>query len=162
MVFKVGQFFGAVNYVQADLCFCCSVFTNGWNAFPHDAAHSLTLCQLVSCDDNLCKQFGPRSGLTWCRAWSGSELFDSLMVFLKEFFEKVDFEKNQQTTKKKKKNYPACKELPRRLISKLSSRFLPPLRCQLKHILKLADTEINDGSPEALLWLDKTTNWSPW
>ena len=27
-------------------------------------------------------------------------LFDSLMVFLKEFIEKVDFEKNQQTTKK--------------------------------------------------------------
>ena len=25
--------------------------------------------------------------------------FDTLMVFLKEFFEKVDFEKNQQTTK---------------------------------------------------------------
>ena len=32
------------------------------------------------------------------------------MVFLKEFFEKVDFEKNQQTTKKPEK-YPACKEL---------------------------------------------------
>ena len=32
------------------------------------------------------------------QAWSGSNLFDTKMVFLKEFFEKVDFEKNQQTT----------------------------------------------------------------
>ena len=37
------------------------------------------------------------------RAWSGSELFDILMVFLKEFFQKVNFEKNQQTTKKHEK-----------------------------------------------------------
>ena len=29
------------------------------------------------------------------------KLFNTLMVFLKEFFIKVDFEKNQQTTKKK-------------------------------------------------------------
>ena len=33
-------------------------------------------------------------------SWPGSKLFDTLMVFLKEFFEKVDFESNQQTTKK--------------------------------------------------------------
>ena len=32
------------------------------------------------------------------------------MVFLKEFFQKVNFEKNQQTTKKHK-NYPVCNEL---------------------------------------------------
>ena len=31
------------------------------------------------------------------------------MVFMKEFFEKFDFEKNQTT--KKMQNYPACKEL---------------------------------------------------
>ena len=30
----------------------------------------------------------------------GSKLFDTLLVFLKEFFLNVDFEKNQQTTKK--------------------------------------------------------------
>ena len=28
-------------------------------------------------------------------------MFDTQMVFLKEFFEKVDFENNQQTTKKR-------------------------------------------------------------
>ena len=37
-------------------------------------------------------------------------MFDTLMVFPKEVFEKDDFEKNQQTTKKLK-IYPACKEL---------------------------------------------------
>ena len=41
----------------------------------------------------LCKHFGPRSGPTTCPPWSGSKLFDTLMVFLKEFFENVDFEK---------------------------------------------------------------------
>ena len=34
----------------------------------------------------------------------------TLMVSLKEFFEKDDFEKNQQMVKRMK-NYPACKEL---------------------------------------------------
>ena len=34
------------------------------------------------------------------------------MVFLKEFFGKVDFEKNKQTTKKKSmKNYPGGKKI---------------------------------------------------
>ena len=32
------------------------------------------------------------------------------MVFLKQFFEKDDFEKNQQTTKNPE-NYPSCKEI---------------------------------------------------
>ena len=41
---------------------------------------ALTLYLLVSSADNLCKQFGPRSG---------SKLFDTLIVFLKEFFLKV-------------------------------------------------------------------------
>ena len=53
---------------------------------------------LVLSADNLCKQFVPRSGPTERRAWSGSKLFDTLMLFLKEFFEKVIFEKNLQTT----------------------------------------------------------------
>ena len=59
----------------------------------------ITFCLLVSCADTLCKQFRPRTGPTKCRAWAWSKLFDTLMVFLKEFFEKVNFEKNQQTTK---------------------------------------------------------------
>ena len=64
------------------------------------AEYCLTLCLLVLSADNLCKQLGPRSGLTKHHTWSGSKLFDTLMVFPKEFFEKVDFEKNRQTTKK--------------------------------------------------------------
>ena len=59
--------------------------------------------------ENFCKQFGPRSSPTKCRAWSGSKLIDTLMVFLKEFFENVDFEKYRQTTKSMK-NYPLGKE----------------------------------------------------
>ena len=39
----------------------------------------------------LCKQFGPRSSLTKSRAWSGSKMFDTLMIFindLKSFLKK--------------------------------------------------------------------------
>ena len=42
-------------------------------------------------DDQLCKQFGPRSGQTFCRAWSGSKPFDTLMVFPKELFVNINF-----------------------------------------------------------------------
>ena len=63
----------------------------------------LTLYLLVSSADNLCKQFGPRSGGTKCWAWSGSNLLDTEMVFLKEFFEKFEFEKNQLTAEKHEK-----------------------------------------------------------
>ena len=69
-----------------------------------------THCLLVMSARNLCKQSGPRSGPTKCRAWSGSNLFDTQTEFLKEFFEKVDFEKNQQTVKNMK-NFPGGKEL---------------------------------------------------
>ena len=62
----------------------------------------LTHCQMSSAD-NLCKLFGPRSGPIECHACSGSKLFDNLMVFLKDFFEKVDYLENQQTTKKGEK-----------------------------------------------------------
>ena len=59
-----------------------------------------TLCLLMSSADNLCKQFGPRPGLTKCQAWPGSKLFDTLMVFMKEFFEKVEFGKISRRQKK--------------------------------------------------------------
>ena len=63
----------------------------------------LTLYPLVSSADNFYKLFGPKSGPTKHQAWSGSKLFDTLMVFLKEFFEKVDFEKNSADDKKHEK-----------------------------------------------------------
>ena len=53
----------------------------------------LILYLLVPSADNLCKQFGPRSGPTECWSFAGTKLFDTLIVFLKEFFEKVDVEK---------------------------------------------------------------------
>ena len=59
--------------------------------------------------DKLCKQFGPRSGPTKRRAWSGSKLIDTQLVFLKEFFEKVDFEKKSADNKKHEK-YPGGQE----------------------------------------------------
>ena len=36
--------------------------------------------------NDVCEQFEPRSGLTDCKAWSGSKMFYTLMVFLKAFF----------------------------------------------------------------------------
>ena len=49
--------------------------------------------------DNLCKQFGPRLGPTQHQALSGSKLFNTLIVFQEEFFEKVDFEKSEDDKK---------------------------------------------------------------
>ena len=61
----------------------------------------LTSCLLVSSADNLCKQFGPRLNI-------GPDLdpnmFHTMMeIFLNDFFEKIDFEKSQQTAKKHEK-----------------------------------------------------------
>ena len=53
--------------------------------------------------DNLCNQFGPRSG---------SKLFANLMVLLKVFFLKMlNFEEKYSRQHKTMKNYPECKEL---------------------------------------------------
>ena len=49
--------------------------------------------------DNFCKQVGPRSAPTQYQDWSRSDLFDTQMVFLKEFLEKVDFEKKSADDK---------------------------------------------------------------
>ena len=54
--------------------------------------------RILSSADNLCKQFGSRSRLTDCRSWSGSKLFDTLIVFLRKLGED-----NQNMN-----NYPAC------------------------------------------------------
>ena len=54
---------------------------------------SWTICLLLSSADNLCKQFGPRSGPTKCPAGSGPKLFDTLMVFLNNFSKKLIFKK---------------------------------------------------------------------
>ena len=46
---------------------------------------------LVLSADNFCKHFRPRSGLMEGQAWSVSKLFDTLVIFLKEFFQKSSF-----------------------------------------------------------------------
>ena len=51
-------------------------------------------------------------------AWSGSKLFDTHSGGI---FKKVDFEINQQTTKKHAKNKPACKALMRVIIKDTQS-----------------------------------------
>ena len=76
----------------------------------NEVAHYLLHCLLVPSAHNLCKQVGPRSGPTKCRARSGSNLFDTQMVFLNEFFEKNDFEKFSRR-RKSMKNFPGSKEL---------------------------------------------------
>ena len=55
-----------------------------------DLCDTLTVCLLVSSDDNFCKQFGSRSGPTRSR----SKLFDTLMVFLKDVFENKNDSEN--------------------------------------------------------------------
>ena len=59
----------------------------------------LTLRLLVLSADNLGKQFGPRSGPTKRRVWSGFKLFDTLKILLKEFFQKVDWKKSADDKK---------------------------------------------------------------
>ena len=54
----------------------------------------------VSSAANFYKYFGLRSGMKNCQASSGSKLFCALMLLMKDFFKKVDFEKETQTTTK--------------------------------------------------------------
>ena len=72
--------------------------------------------------DNFCKQFGPRSGLTGHQASSGSKLFDTQILFMKYFFVKIDFEKNQQTTKKREKELTRVKTFLAKITVKLQGK----------------------------------------
>ena len=45
-----------------------------------------------------------QSDPTKCRIWSGSKLVDTLIVFLKEFFEKDNFEKKSADNDKSMEN----------------------------------------------------------
>ena len=53
-------------------------------------------CGDLSSTDNICKEYGPRYGLTFCQSRSESRPFDTLIVLLKYFLKKVNFE--QMTT----------------------------------------------------------------
>ena len=56
---------------------------------------SLTLSLLILSADNICKQLGPRSGPTLCRP--DLDLNCLTLLFLKDFFENVHFEKISRT-----------------------------------------------------------------
>ena len=72
---------------------------------------SLLLMWLLTSNDNLCKQFGSRSGPTKRQAWSGSKLFDTDGNPERFFFLKINLKKKSTEDNKSMQNYPACKEL---------------------------------------------------
>ena len=74
------------------------------------------LCQLVSSADNIFKQFGPRSGPKKV----GPDLDPNcltLMVFLKYFFEKVEFEKNNKQTADEYATFPSMQRVKSMIIT---------------------------------------------
>ena len=99
------------------LVICLSVYVAGFAVtFSHWKAYlkyTKWVAYIFSClwslfsssDDNLCKQFGPRSGPTFCRSWSGSKPSDTLIEFLKYFF--LNWKKWADENISMK-NYPAC------------------------------------------------------
>ena len=59
---------------------------------------------LVSFADNLCKQFGSRTSLTKCQAWSGSKLFDTLNgISERLILQKLILKKSSKPQKKHEK-----------------------------------------------------------
>ena len=64
--------------------------------------------------DYLCKQFGPRSGPTKRRPWSGSKLLGTLLIFPKDHFRKSDNKKQTdfETNISRRQHHD---KLPRRL-----------------------------------------------
>ena len=69
---------------------------------PSHHTPSLLAVTFVSVD-NLFKQFESRSGPTKCRSCSGPKLFDSLIVFLKEFLKKIILKKVSRQQQKHEK-----------------------------------------------------------
>ena len=59
----------------------------------------------------LCKQFRPLSGPKIFLALSGLKLFDTLMVFLIDFFKNTNFGKKSADNEKSWQNYPIYKKL---------------------------------------------------
>ena len=70
--------------------------------------HWKTLCLQMTFAANCCKQFGPSLGPTYCRAWSGSKLYNTLMVFL-NFCSKELIVKKSSRRQKIMQTYPVGK-----------------------------------------------------
>ena len=75
--------------------------------YTNEKQKRLTPCLLVSFADNLYKRFRPRSGPTYRLSLSFSKPFDTLISFLKDFFEKVHFEKISRRQKACKNTHHA-------------------------------------------------------
>ena len=73
---------------------------------------NVTESSLIPCQRRLanghCKQFGPRSGPTERRSRSGSKPFDTQILFRKEYFEKVNFEKKVSRRQQNHEQLPSC------------------------------------------------------
>ena len=68
------------------------------------------LSNTVLSADKLHEQLGSWSDPTFCRAWSGSKLFDTDGI-QKEFFENLNFDDKNSRRQKCMQNYPVCKAL---------------------------------------------------
>ena len=96
----------------------CAKIRNRYNQVPHLTLRpllyleniswcgTLTLYLLASSADNLCKQFGPRSGPTKCRPDLDHRCL-TLLWFLKEIFDSKKISRRQKISMQ---TYPACKE----------------------------------------------------
>ena len=77
----------------------------------HREIRKFTPYLLLSSADDLCKQFGHRSGMTFSRAWSWSKLFDTAMVFMKVFLKTSILKKKISRRQNFMQIFPAWKEL---------------------------------------------------
>ena len=84
---------GSLSLENQDIVVCCRC---DWCFNPFLAS------KILSSADNalICKHFRPRPRLTQWRSWSGSKPYDTLILFLKEFFEKLNLEESQQKATK--------------------------------------------------------------
>ena len=98
-------------------------------------ALSIIFDMLVSSADNLCKQFWLRIRPDKHQAWSGSKLSKTLIVFLKEFFEMINFEKKYQQMTKKHAKYLWSKELRKQKTDRRRDEKLRGTTYNLSHFL---------------------------
>ena len=109
---------------------------------------------------DFCKQFGPRSGPAKRRAWSGSKLFDTLTVFLKDVFRKSWIWKKQQKKNlvgiELNPNYETCGEKTHDIDIDIADSVIDDINAKKVglnkysfdnvHVIKLQVTKLNTKS----------------
>ena len=118
-----------------------------WKASPRKSS---TLYQLASSADNICTQFGPRSGLTKCQSWSGSKLFDTDGI--PDFFvwKKLGLNNGSRRQKKDEK-FPACKEIMNRF-REICLSLLGDSSINFSFLISVAMTEWPEGTIRRRHW----------